>query len=99
MLIQPAERGPGGGLTATYCTQPGMIENGPLLHRMLVFMVKMGRLGASWDPLGGSSWGQDGAKLGQVGPKMGQVGTKLGLSWHLEPSWRQLGGDLQHKLT
>ena len=58
-----------------------------------------GLLGASWEPLGGSSWGQDGAKLGQVGPKMGQVGTKLGLSWHLEPSWGQLGGDLQDKLT
>ena len=24
--IQPAERGPGGGLTATYCTQLGMIQ-------------------------------------------------------------------------
>ena len=40
---------------------------------MLVFMVKMRLLGASWGPLGGSRWGQDGAKLGQVGPKMGQV--------------------------
>ena len=56
--------------------------------------MKLGPLGLSWGPLGGSSWGQDGAKLGQVGPKMGQVGTKLGLSWHLEPSWRQLGGNL-----
>ena len=28
--IQPAERGPGGGLTATYCTPLGWAENGHL---------------------------------------------------------------------
>ena len=44
--MKPAERGPGGSLTETYCTPRGMINEK---------MVKMG----SWGPLGGflgASW-------------------------------------------
>ena len=77
-----------------------------LPHEMLIFMVKMGLLGASWGPLG-ASWGPLGSLLGaswgllgaQDEAKMEPSWAKLGPCCDLEPSWRQLGGNLQHKLT
>ena len=42
----------------------------PLPHEMLIFMVKMGPLGASWGPLGGP-----------LGAPWGPLGGLLGASW------------------
>ena len=83
--LKPAERGPGGSLTETYCTQLGMIpKNEPLPEKMFIIMVKMGLLGASWGPLGSLL----GAKLG---PSWGQVAIWRRLGAILEATWRQLG--------
>ena len=63
-----------------------------LPHEMLIFMVKVELLGGLLEALGGllgASWSLLGA----------QDGAKLGPCCDLEPSWRQLGGHLQHKLT
>ena len=101
--LKPAERGPGGGLTATYCTPLGRIwKTHPLPREMLIFIWQVrllgslleppgGLLGASWRPLGGvleASWGL-----------LGRLGALLGASWAswgrlgsvLGPSWRFLG--------
>ena len=49
----------------------------PLSHKMLIFKMKLGLLGASWGFLGvqvaakmGPSWAQDGPSCDQVGVKL-----------------------------
>ena len=77
--FKPAERGPGGSLTATYCTpfeEPGKMR--PLPQKMAILRLKMalgGLFGASWEPLGGL--------LGAPGDLLGALGGLLGASWGL----------------
>ena len=69
-----------------------------LPHEMLIFMMKMRLIGASWEPLGGlleATWGLLGPLGGLLGALGGPLGApsspKLGTSCHLEASWVHLG--------
>ena len=101
--LKPAERGPGGGLTATYCTQlcervRAKMQHLP--HEMLIFIIGMGLLdllGASCKPLGGFlgvSWGRLGGLLGASWVSWRALGAFLGVRVVLGPSWGRLGAIL-----
>ena len=52
----------------------------PLLHEMLIFIIRMG----PWRPFGGllgASWGHLGASWGLLGASWGPLGAILGPSW------------------
>ena len=97
--LKPAERGPGGGLTATYCTPWGMSKNTTPPTRNAYFYVEDGaKLGSSWGQVAilRPSWrhlgGQDEAMMGPSWAQVailshleGNFGPKLG------PSWAKLG--------
>ena len=92
--LKPAERGPGGGLTATYCTPWGMSKNATPPTRNAYFYVEDGaKLGsscyleASWGHLGGNLEVQDEAKLGQDEAKLSQVANLSHLGGDLEATW------------
>ena len=93
--VQPAERGPGGGLTATYCMQRNMIEKRTPPTRNAHFYGE----GGTYLCLLGAPWGEDEAKLGQVGIKLrslellGVFGGLLGAK--MRPRWGQVGVKLR----
>ena len=99
--FKPAERGPGGGLTATYCTQVGVRnEKCNTFHMKSRFHNEDG---ASWGPLGtswrgswgplGASWGLLGAPRRSLGALLESRGGVLGpLGGFLGASWEPLGG-------
>ena len=105
--LKPAERGPGGGLTATYCTQLGNYaracknatpptRNAHLSKQVCAKMnrswAKLGPRLASWGPLEGL--GGLSEPLGSLlGASWELLGGSLGASWLLlGVSWEPLGG-------
>ena len=90
--MKPAERGPGGGLTATYCTPfERSLKSGTPPVRNGHSEAEDGVLEASWGPLGrllGASWGLPWASGGLLGASWGPLGGLLG---RLGASWAHLG--------
>ena len=104
--LKPAERGPGGGLTATYCTQlckrvRAKMQHLP--HEMLTFMIRMGLLGSLGSLLQllggllGASWVPRGGLWGPLGILLGASwGPLLGaILGPLGVSWEPLGAVLE----
>ena len=92
--LKPAERGPGGVLTETYCTPWGMSKNVTPPTRNAYFYVEDGaKLGsscyleASWGHLGGNLEIQDEAKLGEDEAKLSRVANLSHLGGDLEATW------------
>ena len=86
--FSPQSGSPGGGLTATYCTQLGMMRNTTSPTRNISFYVEdeasCDVLGTSLEPLGSllaASWGSLGASLGPLGALLGLLGEVPGRSW------------------
>ena len=86
--FKPAERGPGGGLTATYCTQlcnyARACKNATPPIRNANFYYQDEPLGASWEPLGsllGASWERLGGLLGASWVLLGASWGALGAPW------------------
>ena len=87
--LKPAERGPGGGLTATYCTQRGMMKNSTPHTGNAHFYEE------DW-----ASWGPLGSLLAPLGGLLGPLGSLLVASWGplgglLRTSWGFLGANIE----
>ena len=86
--FKPADRGPGGGLTATYCTQLGMTKHTTPPTRNAHFCFREeAEMGTRWVKLG-PSWAQVGVLEASEGHLGGNLAKKMA-------SWRQVGGKLE----